>query len=378
MTAASNASLSYLDSIPEPIHLAERPGEMPTQLFIHGGLAPVTCRALVLSSEVSSWRLIEDRHTLFALRELKKPIWLQIRGLGDRPRIEALLDSIDLDSKLWPLLLDTPQQARVDSFPNAVLVVLHQFSLASNTTHLISEQISMLLVNELLITIHENPSSNFSDLERWIQNLRHPEVDLDLDNLLHYVIDEVLDTQLPMLETMRAHFDDLEEAALLRPKPSILNRAFQLRMNLRRARRQLWPLRNQLIYLLRQSQRLLGPGARQGLHDMAEHVNSLLDIGEQIQHQADAVTDAYMASTGNRMNQIMKTLTIVSTIFAPLTFIAGIYGMNFINMPELKWTYGYVYSLLLMAGIAALQTFLLWRRGWFQDWTGGRRQNRSS
>jgi magnesium transporter len=80
-----------------------------------------------------------------------------------------------------------------------------------------------------------------------------------------------------------------------------------------------------------------------------------------------------MASTGNRMNQVMKTLTIISSIFAPLTFVAGIYGMNFENMPELRWHYGYALILLVMVLIAALQTYLLWRRGWFQDWTAMRR-----
>ena len=87
-----------------------------------------------------------------------------------------------------------------------------------------------------------------------------------------------------------------------------------------------------MIVLLRQSQRLLGPNAREGLQDMAEHVNTLLEIGDSIQLQLNSINDAYMASTGNVMNQIIKTLTIVSTIFAPLTFIAGIYGMNFNNI----------------------------------------------
>ena len=177
-----------------------------------------------------------------------------------------------------------------------------------------------------------------------------------------------------MLESMSVFLDDLEERALLKPKPSILNRAYQVRFNHRVARRQLWPLRNELIILLRQSQRLLGPVAREGLHDMADHVNTLLEIGDSIRLQLNSINDAYMASTGNVMNQIIKTLTIVSTIFAPLTFIAGIYGMNFENMPELKWKYGYLYSLILMALIALFQAYFLWKRGWFQDLSGHNRK----
>ena len=107
---------------------------------------------------------------------------------------------------------------------------------------------------------------------------------------------------------------------------------------------------------------------------MAEHVNTLLEIGDSIRTQLNSINDAYMASTGNVMNQIIKTLTIVSTIFAPLTFIAGIYGMNFENMPELKWKFGYLYSLILMILIALFQAYFLWKRGWFQDLSGRSRK----
>ena len=371
MTEQSSTSFGYLDSIPEPIPLSERPGEWPTHLFVHGGRAPVSCRVLVIEQEATQWITVNNRDDLKQLKTLNQPLWIQIRGLADHLFIQSLLQVLEIEDGYWPLLLTTPQQARIDSLPSAVLAVLHHFSLASNTSHLISEQFTMLLAHDLLITVQENPHLEFRELEQWIHSLNSTEDYLDLDNLFHYLIDEILDTHLPMLESMRTYLDELEESALLRPRPSVLKRAFTLRRNLRKARRQLWPLRDHLIYLLRKSHRLIGPGARQGLHDMADHVNILLDIGDRILHQANAVNDAYMASTGNRMNQIMKTLTIVSTIFAPLTFIAGIYGMNFENMPELKWSFGYAYSLILMSGIAAFQAYFLWRRGWFQDWTGG-------
>ena len=254
------------------------------------------------------------------------------------------------------------------------MAVLHEFSLATDPTHLISAQYNLALTNRMLITIQENPQRSFGDLEAWLNAKSNNVKAIDLDNLFHFVVDDILDSHLPMLESMSVFLDDLEELALLKPSPSILNRAYQVRFNHRVARRQLWPLRNELIILLRQGQRLLGPVAREGLHDMAEHVNTLLEIGDSIRTQLNSINDAYMASTGNVMNQIIKTLTIVSTIFAPLTFIAGIYGMNFENMPELKWKYGYLYSLILMILIALFQAYFLWKRGWFQDLSGRSRK----
>jgi magnesium transporter len=117
----------------------------------------------------------------------------------------------------------------------------------------------------------------------------------------------------------------------------------------------------------------MGPEGLQGFREMAQNVEQIFESCEILRHQCDAVTEAHMASTGNRMNQVMKTLTIVSTVFAPLTFIAGIYGMNFDNMPELNWRYGYVAALLLMGMIATTQTIWLRKRGWFEDWTATRR-----
>jgi magnesium transporter len=105
---------------------------------------------------------------------------------------------------------------------------------------------------------------------------------------------------------------------------------------------------------------------------MAELVELLYESTEALRGHLDAITEAYAASIGNRMNQVMKTLTILTSIFAPLTFIAGIYGMNFEFMPELKWRYGYFYVLLLMALVGLIQSYWLQRRGWFQDWTAQR------
>jgi len=179
----------------------------------------------------------------------------------------------------------------------------------------------------------------------------------------------VLDELFPMLEQIAGRLDDLESATLRRPKPKLLTRTFQHRANLRTIRSQIWPLRHQIRVLLRQRQQLLGPEALGGFREMGELVELLFEHIELLRGQCDAITQAYAAGVGNRMNQVMKTLTILTSIFAPLTFIAGIYGMNFDNMPELHWRFGYGGALTVMLVIAAVQVIWLWRRGWFEDWT---------
>lgn len=362
------------DSIPEPLPLLERPGDLPAHLFLHGGKAPFSCKVLQFNDEVVSTFQVHNYEEFESLIPSQALMWLQFRGLANIDLLHQYLSLLSLEPSVIDIILTFPQKSRITSTNNSVLAVLHEFSLATDPTHLISTQYNLVLTNRMLITIQENPQRTFNDLEAWLNNKTNNVKAIDLDNLFHFVVDDILDSHLPMLESMSVFLDDLEERALLKPKPSILNRAYQVRFNHRVARRQLWPLRNELIILLRQSQRLLGPVAREGLHDMADHVNTLLEIGDSIRLQLNSINDAYMASTGNVMNQIIKTLTIVSTIFAPLTFIAGIYGMNFENMPELKWKYGYLYSLILMTLIALFQAYFLWKRGWFQDLSGRSRK----
>jgi magnesium transporter len=354
--------------------LEERPGAMPTALFLSGGRADTVVSAVILQPEGPQLHQRCSHETLQELIAADRPVWVRITGMGHPHGIRAVLEICGIPPVFAPLVIDTPQATRVDSHGDVVAVVLHRLRFGKDPLQLVSDQVGMLLTQRRLISIEEAPSAEpFASLTQWLlERSPSPAAD-DLDDLLHYMVDNLLDGIFPMLEQMANRLDDLEEAALRDPRPRILGRAYQLRNNLRRIRQQLWPLRHQILLFLRQNQPVMGPEGLQGFREMAHNVEQIFESCEILRHQCDAVTEAHMASTGNRMNQIMKTLTIVSTIFAPLTFIAGIYGMNFENMPELHWHWGYTACLLLMAGIASLQASWLWQRGWFDDWTTPRR-----
>ena len=354
--------------------LEERPGDMPSALFLSGGRADT--QLSVVSLDPEGPQLLE-RCSIEQLRDLlaaDRPVWVRITGMGQPHRIREALQICGIPAVFAPLVVDTPQATRVDSYGDVVAVVLHRLRFTQDPLQLVSDQVGMLLTQRRLISIEEAPSAQpFASLTDWLMDRSPAPAAEDLDDLLHYMVDNLLDGIFPMLEQMANRLDDLEEAALRDPRPRILGRAYQLRNNLRRIRQQLWPLRHQILLFLRQNQPVMGPEGLQGFREMAQNVEQIFESCEILRHQCDAVTEAHMASTGNRMNQIMKTLTIVSTIFAPLTFIAGIYGMNFDNMPELHWRWGYIASLVLMGAIASLQATWLWRRGWFEDWTAPRR-----
>ena len=361
-----------------PHRLSERPGDVPSPLFVHGGIAPTRLEAIVFQPD--GLKRYQDLN-LEELEELKQagaPLWLRIQGLDDHHLIEQVLELFAVPSELHPAMVETPQRTRVDVVGESLQVVTHRFEVGASY-RLISEQVSILLQSNLVLTVEEVPKSlSFPELTHWMEQLQPPPGYGELDDIFFFLVDEVLDQILPLLEHMADQLDNLEEATLRRPTPRVLQQAYEIRSILRHARAMVWPLRSQLIVLMRQSKRILDRGAIRGFREVSTHVEVIFETTELLRHQCDGVTTSYMASISNRMNQVMKVLTIISSIFVPLTFIAGVYGMNFNpekspwNMPELDAYYGYPICMAFMLAISLLQLFWLKKRGWFQDWTGMR------
>ncbi len=352
--------------------LEQRPGTLPKDLLLYGGLAPTRIDIVRFDAgrithhpqiQISGLEKLRNHHSL----------WIRIRGLKDRACIENLFEALQIPRVLQAPLLDVPQRPQVDCLDTAVLVVVHRLGWPTTPGHLSSDQVGLLLLPGLLISVEESSDDlAFPELTEWLLSGQSTIEDTDLDDILHFLIDDILDDIFPILERISHHIDILEEAVLRRPKPKLLTHTFRYRGNLRTIRSQVWPLRHQIQILLREHQTLLGDEALVGFQEMGELVQLLYENCEMLRNQCDAITQAYSVGISNRMNQVMKTLTILTSIFAPLTFIAGIYGMNFEFMPELKMRYGYFIVLFLMAVIAVIQSIWLWKRGWFQDWTAQR------
>lgn len=353
--------------------LEERPGCIPSRLAVSGGIANTQLSAVILDPLGAQERRIRHVQELDPLIQSGRPLWVRVNGLGQPRLITELFELCNIPAIFLDLVLETPQAPRLDSFADVVALVMHRLHFENNNLRLASDQVSMLLINGILITIEEvETPEGFSALTDWLVHEHPNTADEDLDDLLHYMVDTLLDGIFPMLEQVANRLDSLEEAALRAPTPRVIGKTYALRGTLRRIRQQLWPLKHQTLLFLRQNQPLIGPKSLNGFHEIAQTIEQVFESCELLRHQCDAVTAAHMASTGNRMNQIMKTLTIISAIFAPLTFIAGIYGMNFNNMPELQWHYGYFACLIVMTLVATAQSWFLWKRGWFEDWTTSR------
>ena len=362
----------------KPRRLSERPGDLPGPLFVHGGLAPTGLSALLFAAEGVSTHLELSLEQLQDLLQRDEPLWVRLKGLGSPALLATVMSTLQVPEDLHPVLVETPQRTRVDAVGDVLQVVTHRLSMGSGG-RVISEQVGVVLMPNVVLTVEEVPRRvAFPEFTDWLVKLpESPDRSL-LDDMFFFLLDEVLDEVLPLLEDLAEELDQLEEASLRRPSPRLLRQAYDIRSDLRRVRTVVWPLRSQLIVLIRQGKRLLDREALRGFREVSTHLDVAFETAEVLRHQCDGVTASYMASISNRMNQVMKVLTVISSIFVPLTFIAGVYGMNFDpevspwNMPEIEAPYGYVICIAVMALISLTQVLWFRRQGWFQDWTGMR------
>ena len=362
----------------KPRRLSERPGDLPGPLFVHGGLAPTGLSALLFRPDGVSTHLDLTLEQLQDLLQQGEPLWVRIKGLGSPGLLAQVMSMLRVPDDLQPVLVETPQRTRVDAVGDVLQVVTHRLSMGASG-RVISEQVGVVLMPNLVLTVEEVPRRMaFPEFTEWLVKLPDSPDRALLDDIFFFLLDEVLDEVLPLLEDLAEELDQLEEASLRRPTPRLLRQAYDIRSDLRRVRTVVWPLRSQLIVLIRQGKRLLDREAVRGFREVSTHVDVVFETAEVLRHQCDGVTASYMASISNRMNQVMKVLTVISSIFVPLTFIAGVYGMNFDpevspwNMPELEWPYGYVLCMVVMGLISLTQVLWFRRQGWFQDWTGMR------
>ena len=362
----------------KPRRLSERPGDLPGPLFVHGGLAPTGLSALLFRPDGVSTHLDLTLEQLQDLLQQGEPLWVRIKGLGSPGLLAQVMSMLRVPDDLQPVLVETPQRTRVDAVGDVLQVVTHRLSMGASG-RVISEQVGVVLMPNLVLTVEEVPRRMaFPEFTEWLVKLPDSPDRSLLDDIFFFLLDEVLDEVLPLLEDLAEELDQLEEASLRRPTPRLLRQAYDIRSDLRRVRTVVWPLRSQLIVLIRQGKRLLDREALRGFREVSTHVDVVFETAEVLRHQCDGVTASYMASISNRMNQVMKVLTVISSIFVPLTFIAGVYGMNFDpevspwNMPELEWPYGYVLCMVVMGLISLTQVLWFRRQGWFQDWTGMR------
>ena len=230
--------------------------------------------------------------------------------------------------------------------------------------HLRSEQISIFLGHKTLLTFQESPGDVWDGVRQRLQTPGARLRSADASFLLHSLLDAIVDSCFPLLEHYGDRLEDVESQVLERPTPESIKDIHELKRELLLLRRAVWPMREVISALQRESHDCLSEQTRTYMRDVYDHAVQIIDIVETYREVATGLTETYMTAMGNRLNEVMKVLTILGTIFIPLTFLAGVYGMNFQYFPEIHWRWGYPAFWAVSVATAAVMIAWFKRRGW--------------
>ena len=336
-----------------------------------GGPEPVRitcvdyCPENVLTQEIDDLKDFLARHR----PEWSAVRWINVDGLSDMEVIHGLATKYNLHPLAVEDLLHMPQRPKVEPFGavggefQARLFLITRM-LQIKDEHLHSEQISIFLGHKTVLTFQESRGDVWDPIRQRINTKGSRIRGNDASFLTYSLLDATIDHWFPILEHLGDRLEELEDLVLDRPQRQIISDIHQIKRELLQLRRAAWPTREVVSTLQRESHECMSDVTRVYLRDLYDHTVQIIDMIETYRELSADLTETYMSSISNRMNEIMKVLTIIGTIFIPLTFLAGVYGMNFHYFPELEKAWAYPAFWGVCALLAGIMLFLFRRRGW--------------
>jgi len=288
--------------------------------------------------------------------------WINVNGLGNEETLRQLGAMFELHPLALEDVVSLRQRSKVDDYDDMLYTAMRMLSF--NEGRLTAEQVSFFLGRNFVLTFQEIEGDCLDPVRERLRAHAGRIRGAGPDYLLYSLIDSIVDAYFPVLEAYDLRLENLEEEVLGRPDSATRSRLFEIKHDLTRLRRTLWPVREMAGALAHSESQLITQPTLVYLRDCQDHAVQLLELAESYRETGSSLMDFYLSSISNRMNEIMKVLTIIATIFIPLTFIAGIYGMNFDNMPELHAKNGYFIALgvMIALGLAMFGWFI--HKGW--------------
>jgi magnesium transporter len=356
------------DNTPGPLRLIRRYRRSEDQpagtVRQDPGAAPTDVRVI----SYSRTELVEHEHVACAdlpkLHRRGETLWVDVTGLADVGAIESIGAAFGLHRLTLEDIINTHQRPKVDTFDHYVFIVM---KMLDHSDAGLTEQMSIIVGKDYLVTFQERPGDCFEQTRARLRRVGSQLRGEGPDRLAHALIDAVIDNFFPLLENYGEIIEDLEDQVVSSPEPAHVERLHSIKRDLLEIRRSVWPTRELVNMLIRDEHPLIHESTRVYLRDCYDHTIQLMDIVETYREIASGLLDVYLSSMSARMNEIMKVLTIIATIFIPLSFFAGLWGMNFKYMPELDEVWGYPAALTLMVSIAAGLLLYFRRKGWLGE-----------
>ena len=309
---------------------------------------------------------IKDVAQIKALREKFPIVWVNVDGLGNTAAIMALGQLFDLHPLALEDVVNQHQIAKCEEYESSLFFVSRMINLAPQIE---SEQLCLFLGKNFVITLQEFPGDCFDSVRDRIRKGRGKLPGGRSDYLAYVLLDSIVDSYFPVVDKLADDLDAVEDKIQLPGSAHLIADLHRVRNYVLLARRSVRPLRDAVNQLIRDPSPFVGDDVKVYLRDCHDHCIQVIELLETYRELCSDFRDYHISMVSNRMNEIMKLLTVISTIFMPLSFIASVYGMNFDttkpwNMPELAWQFGYLFSLSLMLLTALSFVYYFWRRGW--------------
>jgi len=342
------------------------PGAASGTLIPHPQAAASTVRAISYDLEAVVEHEPATPAELKALRREGAVLWVDVVGLSDVELIRAIGEAFGLHSLALEDVVNVHQRPKAEEFEDHVFIVVRALDAAGGAA---TEQVSMFVGPDYLITFQERPGDCFEPVRERLRSQQRRVRGQGTDYLAYALIDSVIDNFFPRLEAYGEDIERLEAAVVAAPEPAHIERLHGLKRELLGLRRAIWPMREMVNSLIRYETPLITDSTRIYLRDCYDHAIQLMDIVETYREVASGLLDVYLSSMSAKLNEIMKVLTIIATIFIPLGFLVGLWGMNFDraspwNMPELGWRFGYPLALGICALVGVGLVFYFRRKGW--------------
>ncbi|MDH4036430.1 MAG: magnesium/cobalt transporter CorA [Candidatus Krumholzibacteria bacterium] len=300
------------------------------------------------------------------LRDVASPghvAWIDVQGLGDVARLRQVGAIFDVHLLALEDVVNAPQRPKAEEFEKQLLLIARMATIKSETLIEV-EQVAVLLGDNYVISVQETYGDCLDPVRVRIREGLGRMRKSGPDYLAYAIIDTIIDGYYPVIDRLSTRIMRIEDLVLTRPTPATLNRLNRVKTDLVVMRRGVWPQQETVGRLLRDPSRFISESVKPYLRDTYDHCSQLVDVVDSHRELVNGLMNTYLSVTSNRTNEVMKVLTIMASIFIPLTFIAGIYGMNFQDMPELtkKWAYPAVLGVMTATGIGMLLFFR--HRGW--------------
>ena len=340
---------------------------LPPGTLVHIGEEKTeSVKITILNYDETQFQEVEASKVEECLPFKDKPnvTWINIDGIHQVDIIEKIGHYFNLHSLLLEDIMNTEQRPKMEDYGDYIFVVMKMLSYDEKDGEIKAEQISLVLGSNYVISFQEREGNVFDSIRGRMKNEKWRIRRMGADYLIYSLIDVIIDNYFTILEKLGEKIEDLEDELVMNVRPETLRSIHDLKREMLSLRKSVWPLREVVNGLERGESSLIHKSTYVYLRDVYDHTIQVIDTIETFRDMLAGMLDIYLSSISNRLNEVMKFLTVIATIFKPLSFLASLWGMNFKKMPELEFALGYPMALCIMVAVAFSMIILFRKKGW--------------